>query len=179
MRIAIHAAALAVIGLGSAATADTSSPYSGWESRQIKALSHQAIQDLRAGRGMGLALPAELNGYPGPRHVLDLADALDLTPDQRRATEALFNEMQAEAVALGAQIIALENQLDAAFSGGVADKTAIGALVADLAKLRGDLRFVHLKTHLPMRALLTEAQIERYAHLRGYAGRHGGGHSHH
>ncbi len=179
MRIAICSAALAVIGLGSAVTADTSSPYSGWETRQIKALSHQEIQDLRAGRGMGLALPAELNGYPGPRHVLDLADALDLTPDQRRAIEALFNEMQVEAAALGEQIIVLEQRLDAAFAGGAADKTAIGALVVDLAKLQGDLRFVHLKTHLPMRALLTDAQIERYAQLRGYAGQHGGGHSHH
>ena len=179
MRIAIHAAALAVIGFGSAAAADTSTPYGGWETRQIKALSEQDIQDLRAGRGMGLALPAELNGYPGPRHVLGLADALDLTPDQRRATERLFNEMQVEAAALGARIIALEHRLDAAFAGGAADKTAVGTLVADLAKLRGELRFVHLKTHLPMRALLTKTQIERYTRLRGYAGKHGGGRSHH
>ena len=41
------------------------------------------MADLRAGRGMGLALAAELNGYPGPAHVLELADKLDLA----RSTE--------------------------------------------------------------------------------------------
>ena len=41
-------------------------PYAGLEQRAVKALSEQQIADLRAGRGMGLALPAELNGYPRP-----------------------------------------------------------------------------------------------------------------
>jgi len=41
-------------------------PYAGMQSRPIKALSEQQIGDLKAGRGMGLALPAELNGYPVP-----------------------------------------------------------------------------------------------------------------
>jgi hypothetical protein len=36
------------------------------EQRDIKTLSNQQIADLRAGRGMGLALAAELNGYAGP-----------------------------------------------------------------------------------------------------------------
>ena len=49
----------------------------------MKSLSDQQLSDLRAGRGMGMALPAELNGYPGPVHVLELADALGLTPEQR------------------------------------------------------------------------------------------------
>lgn len=40
--------------------------YAGLQQRAIKALSDQQKADLRAGRGMGLALPAELNGYPGP-----------------------------------------------------------------------------------------------------------------
>ena len=42
------------------------SPYVGSEKRSLKALTDQQIADLRAGRGMGLALAAELNGYPGP-----------------------------------------------------------------------------------------------------------------
>ncbi len=40
-------------------------PYAGFQDRPIKALSQQQIDDLQAGRGMGLALAAELNGYPG------------------------------------------------------------------------------------------------------------------
>src|SRR5262249_12751906 len=66
------------------------SPYAGMEHRALKALSEQQIVDLKAGRGMGLALAAELNGYPGPAHVLELADALHLSDDQRTKTKALF-----------------------------------------------------------------------------------------
>ena len=46
--------------------AQSQQPYAGLEGRSVKALSEQQIADLRAGRGMGLALAAELNGYPGP-----------------------------------------------------------------------------------------------------------------
>ena len=67
----------------------TQSPYAGMPTRAIKALSDQQIADLRAGRCMGMALPAELNGYPGPAHVLELADKLELTPDQRASVQAL------------------------------------------------------------------------------------------
>lgn len=59
------------------------------QARLVKALSDQQIADLRAGRGIGMALPAELNGYPGPLHVLELADALGLTPEQRGRMRSL------------------------------------------------------------------------------------------
>ncbi len=53
-----------------------SSPYVGMEKRAVKALSEQQVADLRAGGGMSPALPAELNGHPGPLHVLKLGDKL-------------------------------------------------------------------------------------------------------
>jgi hypothetical protein len=62
-------------------------PYAGLEQRPIKALSAQQIADLKAGRGMGLALAAELNGFPGPLHVLELAAGLELTDEQRTKVE--------------------------------------------------------------------------------------------
>ncbi len=77
MRIWISAALL----LTSAAVANAQTPYAGMQTRPIKALSEQQMADLSAGRGMGLALAAELNGYPGPVHVLELADKLNLSPD--------------------------------------------------------------------------------------------------
>src|SRR5687768_9981318 len=83
-------------------------PYAGFENRAIKALSDDEIADLRAGRGMGLALAAELNGYPGPSHVLEHAEALTLTPAQRQRTEAVFEAMKAEAVNLGERLIEQE-----------------------------------------------------------------------
>jgi hypothetical protein len=60
------------------------------QTRPIKALSEQQVADLQAGRGMGLALPAELNGYPGPAHVLELADKLGLSADQRASVHPSF-----------------------------------------------------------------------------------------
>ena len=54
-------------------SAQTTSPYTGEEQRAIKALSEEEIKDLLEARGMGLAKAAELNSYPGPLHVLQLA----------------------------------------------------------------------------------------------------------
>src|SRR5882724_3029275 len=86
--------------LSSTAMAQSSQPYSGMQSRPIKALSDQQVADLKAGRGMGLALAAELNGYPGPSHLLELSDKLNLSTDQRAAIQRLFDSMKAEAVPL-------------------------------------------------------------------------------
>src|SRR4030088_463632 len=72
--------------------------YAGMQTRPIKAISEQQMAELRAGRGMGLALAAELNGYPGPSHVLELADRLELSAGQRASMQRLFDSMKAEAM---------------------------------------------------------------------------------
>lgn len=144
-------------------------PYDGLEQRAIKALSQQQIADLRAGRGMSLALPAELNGYPGPLHVLELADRLALTQDQRARTQSLFGEMQREAAATGARVIESERRLDALFADGVGTPATIAAATAEAAMLHGQLRAIHLKYHLDMKAVLTPKQVMRYNEVRGYA----------
>ena len=92
--------------------AQSPQPYAGLEGRPIKALSDQQVSDLRAGRGMGLALAAELNGYPGPMHVLELADALRLSDQQRAKMHDLFAAMRAEAIPLGDKLIAQEAELE-------------------------------------------------------------------
>src|SRR4030088_2892821 len=86
-------------------------PYAGMQARPIKALSEQQVADLKAGRGMGLALAAELNGYPGPSHVLELADKLELSAEQRASMQRLFDSMKAEAMPLGAKLLAQEEEL--------------------------------------------------------------------
>ena len=88
----------AVLASTCVSAAQAATPYAGWEQRQIKALSTQQIDDLKAGRGMQLALAAELNGFPGPLHVLELADQLELTQAQRAAVQQLFAVMKTEAV---------------------------------------------------------------------------------
>lgn len=143
-------------------------PYAGIQDRRNKALSAEQEADLREGRGMALALAAELNGYPGPMHVLEHAEALRLTAAQRATAEALRVRMLAEARALGARIVALEEELDALFAGGQADARRLAAITAALGALGGRLREAHLATHIEMRAALDAGQREAYAQLRGY-----------
>src|SRR5204863_9608358 len=99
------AMAIALVLLTEASFAQSHQPYAGLQSRPVKALSEQQIADLRAGRGMTMALPAELNGYPGPLHVIELADALALSPSQIARMRRLYDDMKGEAVALGERLI--------------------------------------------------------------------------
>jgi hypothetical protein len=152
------------------------SPYAGWEQRTVKALSNQQIADLRAGRGMGLALPAELNGYPGPVHVLELGDQLRLTEDQRTRVQELHAAMQAEAIPLGERLIALETDLDRQFAGKTITLAGLRSATAEIAATQGALRFAHLRHHLSTLDILTPEQVRLYGELRGYG--KSGGHAH-
>jgi Spy/CpxP family protein refolding chaperone len=149
------------------------------QTRPIKALSEQQVGDLKAGRGMGLALPAELNGYPGPLHVLELADKLMLTTEQRDKFKAMFASMQAEAVPLGEQLIALEGTLDRQFADRTVTPDTLAATTAQIADVQGKLRNAHLKYHLTAADALTADQRKSYAVARGYGpGHHGHGRRH-
>ena len=143
-------------------------PYAGLQARSLKALSDEQVADLKAGRGMGLALAAELNGYPGPRHVLELAQELNLTAPQRLRTQQLYDAMTAEAVPLGEQLIAAETDLDRQFSDRTITPASLTAVSVEIGAMQGQLRAAHLKYHLAMMDVLTPEQIARYAKLRGY-----------
>lgn len=153
-------------------------PYAGQQARDVKALSAAQVQGYLAGRGMGLAKAAELNGYPGPKHVLELAQPLGLSAAQRARTQALFAAMQAEASAVGAQIIDQERRLDKAFAQGSLDAEQLRAATAALADLQGRLRYIHLHAHLVQKPVLDAEQIRRYQQLRGYGAGHDGHHHH-
>ena len=179
MKCALLAAAIVLAP--ALAFAQSHSPYAGQQHRAIKALSDKEIEDLKAGRGMGLAKSAELNGYPGPMHVLELSAPLGLSPEQRRETAALFAAMKAEAQRLGAAILEAEHGLDWRFAAGAIGEEDLRAQLAALAALQGELRFVHLRAHLAQAALLTAEQRRQYDVLRGYASAPGHGgepHSH-
>ncbi|HZQ00326.1 MAG TPA: Spy/CpxP family protein refolding chaperone [Reyranella sp.] len=159
------------------AWAQPSQPYAGMQERRIKSLSEQQIADLKAGRGMGLAQVAELNGYPGPAHVLELADKLGLGADQKEQVKRLFEAMQDETSRIGEQIIDAEAELDRGFAAGSISETGMQEQVRAIAELQGRLRAAHLRYHLVVARLLTPEQIARYNELRGYGGTHGG-HAH-
>lgn len=144
------------------------SPYAGQERAAIKALSTEEQAALLEGQGMGFAKAAELNGYPGPKHVLELAQELELTEDQRARCRALFDRMRAAAAAEGAALIETERQLDALYATRTATAARVDAQLAKIEALRARLRGTHLNAHLEQAALLTPHQIARYAQLRGY-----------
>jgi Spy/CpxP family protein refolding chaperone len=145
-----------------------STPYTGFQHRKIKALSAEQMADLRAGRGMTSALAAELNGYPGPLHVLELADKLSLTAAQRATMEGLITTMRQDAVAAGEALIMAEAELDKLFAAGQADEASLTAKMHLVTHAQGQVRLIHLRTHLPARATLTAEQIALYSQLRGY-----------
>ena len=167
---------LLVITLAFAGSASAQTPYAGMQTRSIKALSDQQIADLGAGRGMGLALAAELNGYPGPSHVLELADRLELSAEQRASVQQLFDSMKAEAMPLGAKLIEQEAELDKQFSTRTVTPESLRESTAAVAVTQGVLRETHLKYHLSTGGILTPSQMTKYTELRGYGG---GGHKRH
>ena len=144
-------------------------PYAGLQAREIASLSDEDIVEIRRGGGWGLALAAELNGLPGPAHLLELREELELTEEQISAIEEIHAAMRAEAIAAGERFIEAEAALNAAFAAGDVEEVELRALVDAAASARAELRFVHLSNHLGTRPLLFETQVDRYQILRGYA----------
>jgi Spy/CpxP family protein refolding chaperone len=155
-------------------------PYAGQQARAVSSLSPDELRGFLEGRGMGLARAAELNGYPGPMHVLELEKELKLTPGQRREVELAMGRMKARATDLGRQYVEAERAVDAAFRSSSADAATITARVTDANRLLGEVRLSHLAAHLEIAPLLTPEQRARYAELRGYRGSSGavGPHKH-
>lgn len=145
-----------------------SSPYAGMQNRAIKALSEEQMAGLKAGKGMALAMAAELNGYPGPAHTLELAEQLQLTDEQTARTQQLFADMESQAKAAGLEVIEAERALDTLFRDKLATPEAVSAAVTKAALAQGKLRETHLRYHLSMMDVLTAEQIAAYNQLRGY-----------
>ena len=168
-----YPALMALIALALAPTvclAQSHSPFTGFESRAIKALSDQQISELRAGLGTSLALAAELNGYSGPRHTIELARDLDLSDAQRMKVQELFATMTAESISIGEQLIGQEAELDRQFARKTVTPDSLVASTQAIGKTQAALRATHLKYHLSTMDVLTPAQVQRYIELRGYAG---------
>lgn len=169
----IRALSLTVLLVASAnahAQAPGSSPYAGFAERSIKALSAKEIDDLKAGRGMGLALAAELNGFPGPLHVLELSEKLGLTAKQRTDVEGMYAAMKSETIPIGERLIQEEAELDRQFASHAITRASLAAATARIGNTQAALRNAHLSYHLAMLSVLTPEQVGRYGELRGYGG---------
>lgn len=158
------------IGVGGGIFLSTShrSPYTEQINSPVRGLSAQEVDDLLQGRGAGYARMAELNSFPGPRHVLDLKQDLALSTEQEQAIQTVFNAMQGRAQQLGETIVEQETQLSQSFAMEKIAPEALDQQTAELASLYGELRATHLQAHLEITPLLSDSQIERYDQLRGY-----------
>ena len=167
MRMIVMTVVFAIMSAGGVA-AENAQPYAGLQTRPVKALSEQQIADLKAGRGAGFALAAELNGYPGPSHVLELASPLGLSAEQKRSTQDLFDAMKAETAPLGETMVAQEAGLDRLFATKSVKVKSLDDATRSIAETQGRLRAAHLRYHLAMMDVLTPDQVARYSTLRGY-----------
>jgi hypothetical protein len=145
------------------------SPYAGMQTRSIKALSERQVAELKTGHGMGLALAAELNGYPGPAHVLELSDKLGLSAEQTARIQSLLDSMNAEALRLGVKLLDQEAALDQQFAGRSITPESLKAATEQIGITQAELRETHLKYHLQTTDILTPDQIRQYSILRGYS----------
>ena len=145
------------------------SKYVGEENRKIKSLSPNDVEELKKGGGWGLAKAAELNGLPGPAHILEMEDKIYLTDKQKKKIQKIYNEMKGEAIALGKQLIRLEMGLNRGFSNRNINQELLENYVREIEKVRAKLRIVHLSTHLQTPNILTNKQIILYNKLRGYS----------
>lgn len=149
--------------------AETTAPYAGQDARSITSLTADRVAGLKRGDGLGYALPAELNGWPGPLHVLELQDELGLSDTIAADVRAIREAMLAQAISLGEALVAAEAALDAVFRAPSPSVAAINAATAEAAALEAKLRAVHLSAHLATAPLLTRHQSMLYKRARGYA----------
>lgn len=173
MKFAVY---LVFLTLFSAATANAgqthgsvTSKYAGEEKRNIKSLSGDDLDELRRGGGWGLAKAAELNGIPGPAHLLELKDDIALSKDQMIEITKIYKEMRAQAIEQGVRLISLEQDLETLFRNGSANQATLRSALKKIAETRMELRYIHLATHLETPKILSKDQITKYNELRGYS----------
>ena len=153
-------------------TNNTISKYTGQENRIIKTLSPEDIESLQTGTGDafgGMAKLAELNGYPGPRHVLDLANELELNNKQKANISTIYDNMKKKAVVLGQEILNIEKIANEGFMNKTITDYQMKQLIFKSSQIYGQLRYTHLITHLKILDIPTPEQVNLYNNLRGYS----------
>ena len=145
------------------------SKYAGQEKRSIKSLSPDDIAELKRGGGWGLAKSAELNGMPGPIHLLEMQQEIALDKSQVTAITDVYEQMKAQAIPQGEKLIALEQALENHFQKGTITDELLRSSLDAIAEARKELRYIHLAAHLKTPDILSQDQIDQYNRLRGYA----------
>ncbi len=169
---ALHGGILLLLGLlcGTAAAQQDHQQHMKAQAAPQAMAEHHAYLDaereaIERGEGFGMALAADKNGYPGPKHVLDMKKELKLTPAQETAIQKLMAQMKEKALAKGKDVLAAEKRLEELFAQGKSEDE-LREETYRVASLRAELRWVHLSAHLAARKILTAEQIVSYQKLR-------------
>ena len=144
------------------------SPYAHAQSAEVPSLSPEEVRELRNGDGMGLARAAELNHFPGPKHLLDLAPKLGLDDARIERIREIHDRMKVRAIAKGEAILEAERHLAGLFASGQPSEAALTRITEHLGLMRGELQAIHLLAHIEATRELTAEQVEDYDRLRGY-----------
>jgi hypothetical protein len=105
-------------------------------------------------------------------HVLELAEPLSLTPEQRQSVQQLYEAMKEETIAIGAHLISQEAGLDRQFAQHSITPESLAEAIVTIGETQGALRLAHLKYHLATVDMLNADQVRQYAELRGYSSGH-------
>lgn len=122
---------------------------------------------IERGEGFGMAMVADQNGYPGPKHVLELKTELQLTADQQAGMEKLYAQMKERARSKGRELLEAEGRLGQMFA-AERPEAELREQAFRAATLRAELRWVHLTAHLDARKLLSPEQLAKYRRLRAH-----------
>ncbi|MEK9138637.1 MAG: hypothetical protein AAB393_16055 [Bacteroidota bacterium] len=123
-------------------------------------------ESLENSEGAGMAAYADVNGYPGPKHILEMQDMLMLTEEQRKDIQSIFEAMKESARAKGDAIIQKERQLESLFRTEKATEAEVKKMSSEIGRLRGELRAIHMVAHIQAKQVLIKDQTALYNSLR-------------
>ena len=132
---------------------------------QHHAMLEAEREAIEKGEGFGMAMPADMHGYPGPKHVLDMKKELKLTAAQEASMQKLMATMKAKALAKGKDVLLAEQRLEDYFALGKSEDE-LREETFRVASLRAELRWVHLAAHVAGKRILTAQQLATYQKLR-------------
>ena len=130
-------------------------------------VSAQEKEALLKGAGLGAGMIAMMNGYPGPKHVLEMGDELELTAAQRESIGTIYGKVKAESVKYGTELVEKDEELAALFASGSVSTDKVEKLSRDIGELQGRVRAEHLNAHVETFDALTPAQREMLAEMQG------------
>lgn len=140
----------------------------------LSGVSEQEKEALLKGGGLGAGMIAMMNGYPGPKHVLEMGDELELTDAQRESIGTIYGKVKAESVKYGTELVEKDEALAAMFTSGSVDTGDVEKLAREIGELQGRVRAEHLNAHVKTYDALTPAQREKLSSMQGMHQMHEG-----